>query len=174
MKCNLTAIEQPYSGEYKERIYDIPSPWNSNCWSWIKFEEEAEEWCCEFRGKYRGSAVSEKLRIIVVLTSDYMYLLDIKTKDLIEYQSKPAYLEITGTPFDDILVSDGYNLEIFRDREIASLEAIELPIQVDDLTFGHYEGSILKMKCEEFYNWGQQHTLLLDCVSFVVTVMEEL
>lgn len=155
-----------------ERRYDIPSPWNSGEWSWIRFEEEGEEWCYEFPGKCRGFAVSEKLRVIVVLTSDYLYLLDIETKDLIEYQSKPAYLEITGTPLGDILVHDGYSLEIFRGRDIVNLESIELPIRVDDLTFCHYEGSILKMKCEEFYNWGQHVTLLLDCVSFIVTVSE--
>lgn len=111
--------------------------------------------------------------MIVVLTSDYMYLLDMKTKDLIGYQSNPAYLEIAGTSFDDILVRDGYSLEVFRDRKISCLEAIELPIQADGLTFCHYEGSILKMKCEEFYNWGQRYTLLMGYVSFAVAVSEE-
>lgn len=40
----------------------------------------------------------------------------------------PVYREITEAPFNDILVSDGYNWEPFRDREIDSLEGIELPI----------------------------------------------
>ena len=33
-------IQQPYSGEYIEKIYDIKSPWNSTDWTWIKFTEE--------------------------------------------------------------------------------------------------------------------------------------
>ena len=47
-------IQQPYSGEYIEKIYDIKSPWNSTDWTWIKFTEEDDIWCGEFRGKYRG------------------------------------------------------------------------------------------------------------------------
>lgn len=47
-------IQQPYSGEYIEKIYDIKSPWNSTDWTWIKFTEEDAIWCGEFRGKYRG------------------------------------------------------------------------------------------------------------------------
>lgn len=45
---------------------------------------------------------SERLRIIGALTSDYKYLLDMKTKDLVGYQSKTANLEIAATPFDNI------------------------------------------------------------------------
>ena len=28
--CEITHIEQPYSGEYEEKIYDIESTWNSS------------------------------------------------------------------------------------------------------------------------------------------------
>lgn len=33
-------ITQPSSGQYKERIYDIPSTWNSHDWTWVKFLNE--------------------------------------------------------------------------------------------------------------------------------------
>jgi len=33
-------IEQPCSGQYVEKIYDIKSPWNSSKWTWIKFSDE--------------------------------------------------------------------------------------------------------------------------------------
>lgn len=33
-------IYQPSSGQYKERIYDITSSWNSQNWTWVKFEED--------------------------------------------------------------------------------------------------------------------------------------
>lgn len=45
---------------------------------------------------------SERLRIIGALTSNYKYLLDMKTKDLVGYQSKTANLEFAATPFDNI------------------------------------------------------------------------
>ncbi len=77
MISRVEYIQQPYSGEYIEKIYDIKSPWNSTDWTWIKFIEEDDIWCGEFRGKYRGVSCSTVLGIIVVLTSDYMYVLDI-------------------------------------------------------------------------------------------------
>lgn len=33
-------IDQPCSGQYKESIYDISSPWNSQNWTWVKFLNE--------------------------------------------------------------------------------------------------------------------------------------
>jgi hypothetical protein len=54
-------INQPYSGEYKERVYDNDSPWNSQGWTWIKFtNDDSFEWCGEFRGFPRDIAVSER------------------------------------------------------------------------------------------------------------------
>ncbi|MEH7347040.1 hypothetical protein V7122_24715 [Bacillus sp. JJ1532] len=46
MIVKVKVINQPLSGEYKERVYDISSPWNSQSWSWIKFtNENSTEWC---------------------------------------------------------------------------------------------------------------------------------
>lgn len=168
MIYRITHIEQPYSGEYEEKIYDIESSWNSKDWSWIKFEEELSIWCGEFRGKYRGAALSEKRGIVVVLTSDYMYILDIETKDMIDYEEQPSYTEITCTPMGDIFLSDGYGLYIFTGKKIESLNSIFLPVQVDFLKFVAYDGKMLKMSCEEFRNCSNQITLLLDCESLEV------
>ena len=84
MLMNLEHIPQPYSGEYEEKIYDIKSNWNSSNWTWLKFEEDSLVWCGEFRGKYIGATYSEVKGIIVVITSDYVYILDIETKEVID------------------------------------------------------------------------------------------
>ena len=42
MICRAEHIEQPYSGEYIEKIYDITSAWNSGNWTWIKFFTEID------------------------------------------------------------------------------------------------------------------------------------
>ena len=115
-------IQQPYSGEYIEKIYDIKSPWNSTDWTWIKFTEEDDIWCGEFRGKYRGVSCSTTLGIIVVLTSDYMYVLDIYGGEIMEYYSQPEYVDITVTPFGKILVTDGYGIEMFANTKISDME----------------------------------------------------
>jgi hypothetical protein len=81
-------INQPYSGQFKERIYDIPSRWNSQDWTWVKFTDaDFAEWCGEFRGFARGVVVSTKYNSVLVLTSDYLSQLNCNSGDIIEYES---------------------------------------------------------------------------------------
>lgn len=158
-------IQQPYSGEYIEKIYDIKSPWNSTDWTWIKFTEEDDIWCGEFRGKYRGVSSSKKLGIVVVLTSDYMYMLDICTAELIEYYSQPQYVEMTTSPLEDIFITDGYGIEMFTNSKIEDSETIVIPVHPDNLKFVEWMGNILKITCYEFLIWGKEIELYLDSLS---------
>lgn len=158
-------MEQPYSGEYIEKIYDISSPWNSSNWTWIKFFDEDKVWCGEFRGEYRGLSVSKKLGIVVILTSDYMYILDINTTEIIEYDSQPQYMDITTSPLGDILITDGYGIEIFTNNKIDERESIAVPVQPDNLRFVEWKDTILKITCYEFLAWGKEIDLYLDCIS---------
>lgn len=44
-------INQPYSGEYDEKIYNLRSKCNSRDWTWVKFtNEDYTEWCGQFQG----------------------------------------------------------------------------------------------------------------------------
>ena len=155
-------IQQPYSGEYIEKIYDIKSPWNSTDWTWIKFTEEDAIWCGEFRGKYRGVSCSTTLGIIVVLTSDYMYVLDIYGGEIMEYYSQPEYVDITVTPFGKILVTDGYGIEMIANTKISDMENIVLPVNADNLKFVEWRENILKISCFEFLTWGKEIELYLN------------
>ncbi|MCP8616359.1 hypothetical protein [Salirhabdus salicampi] len=79
-------ITHPYSGEYKEKVYDISSPWNSQDWTWIKFtNNDLTEWCGNFRGFPRGVATTKKNKCVLVLTSDYLFKLDCFNGELTEY-----------------------------------------------------------------------------------------
>lgn len=161
-------IGQPYSGEYVEKIYDISSPWNSSEWSWIKFEEDNGEWCGEFRGKFRGIAISKKFGCILILTSDYLYTLDIETAELIKYESQPEYIDITVSTNGDIFITDGYYIEMLVENQQGDLECevpeelISLPIDLDDLRFVGWKGEILKMHCRDYWNWEKEIELFLD------------
>lgn len=170
MLLNIEHISQPYSGEYEEKIYDIESCWNSSEWTWIRFEEDSSVWCGEFRGKYIGAAYSEVKEIIVVVTSDYMYLLDTNTKEVIESERNFECSDITCTPLGDILLSSGYGLEILNGRTISSAETIILPVNADSLKFARYQENILEMNCYEFCNWSNNITLFLDCKTMSITV----
>ncbi len=155
-------IEQPYDGEYREKIYDIKSVWNSRDWIWIKFFDESGEWCGEFRGSYKGVALSRKLGIVVVLTSDHMYVLDINSAELIESLSQPKYIGITASPLGDIFITDGYNLEIFTTSKIKEIKKVDTPINPDSLEFVEWKGNILTMTCYEFLNWDNYVELFFD------------
>ena len=83
-------ISRPYSGEYTERIYDNESDWNSQNWTFVKFtNDDYSEWCGEFRGFPVDVSISPQNKIILVLTSDYLYQLDINSGNLIEIEHQP-------------------------------------------------------------------------------------
>ena len=157
-------IEQPYDGEYFEKIYDIKSVWNSRDWIWIRFIEESGEWCGEFRGSYKGVSISQKLGIVVVLTSDHMYVLDIDSAELIEYLSQPAYVGITASPLGDIFVTSGYNFAMFTTKKINDIKRIEIPVSPDSLEFIEWKEDILKMSCYKLLEWDEVE-LFFDCKS---------
>lgn len=163
MICSAENIAQPYSGEYVEKIYDIKSPWNSSNWTWIKFTDKNGEWCGEFRGKYRGLSVSKKLGIVVILTSDYMYIIDIKTTDVIEFYSRPEYTGIIASPYDDILITDGHGIEIFTSNKVTDLKPIIIPAHPYDLRFIEWIGNILKISFCDSLKQEKEAELYLDC-----------
>ena len=168
MIFSAESIEQPCSGIYTERIYDITNPWNSRDWTWIKFTDENGEWCGEFRGQYRGVAVSEKYGIIVVLTTDYLFILDIHTAELIKYDSQANYIDITTSPNGSVFLTDGYGVEIVVKNSNDKIETsvIEsIPVNPDNLKFEEWHNHILKMSCCEFLNWENEVELYLDCDS---------
>ena len=165
MICKALHIEQPYSGEYIEKIYDIESPWNTADWTWIRMEEEKDVWCGEFRGRYVGVVVSELWKLVVVLTSMYIYLLDIETGEMIEYRDNMMYSDIACGPYGDIFLTDGYGLEMVTERHInqKNLKAIVMPIHADEVRFRGWQDNILIITCCEFLVRDSEKTLYLDC-----------
>lgn len=165
MLCGAVHIEQPYSGEYEEKVYDIADPWNSREWTWVRFSDENGMWCGVFRGRYRGTVFSEKTGIAVVLTSDYMYVLDSETMEIIDYCSQPRYVDITVSPLGDILVTDDYGIDLFTDEKIMNMKRADIPVCTDQIRFAGWKGNILKIKYHEFPEGNKESELYLDCTS---------
>ncbi|TXC92747.1 hypothetical protein FS935_00640 [Metabacillus litoralis] len=118
-------ITQPYSGEFKEKIYDIPNSWTSQDWTWIKFSNnDLTEWCGNFRGFPREVAVSKKHSCVLVLTTDYLFKLDCISGELTEYESQPQYQSLTVSPLGDFLIADYYEITII------SAETIDIKMKV--------------------------------------------
>lgn len=147
-------IDRPYSGLYKERIYDVSSPWNSQNWTWVKFlDDDYNEWCGEFRGSPKSIAISKKYNRVLVLTSDYLFLLDCYSKELIEYEFQPQYQNLTVTPAGDFLVADYYNMNIIK-SSLKDKKPVDSPIKMDMIKFGSWSDNKLIIICDEFLNWN--------------------
>ncbi|MGO4889925.1 hypothetical protein ACJ2A9_19450 [Anaerobacillus sp. MEB173] len=166
-------INQPYSGEYEERIYDIPSSWNSPDWSWVKFTNgDFTEWCGEFRGYPRAVAISAKYNIVLVLTSDYLFEVDCLTGELKQYDSDPQYQCLTVTPGGDFIIADNYSIEILGPT-LKDKKLIKSPIEMDMIKFHNWNDDKLLITCNEFLNWDNQVTLEFNGATFEINVRDK-
>ncbi|MED5051287.1 hypothetical protein P9850_05340 [Anoxybacillus rupiensis] len=162
-------INQPYSGQYKEKIYDISSPWNSQNWSWIKFtNDDLTEWCGNFRGFPRDVAISNKYNIVLVLTSDYLFKLDCFSEELVEYESHPQYRSLTVTPLGDFVLADYYDIEIIKSN-LEDKIPVHSPIKMDNIQFYGWSNNKLSIICDEFLTGNHHVELELDGETFEIT-----
>lgn len=164
-------ISQPYSGEYIERIYDNKSAWNSQSWTFIKFTiNDYSEWCGQFRGFPKQVAISTPKNIVLVLTSDYLFQLDIKTGNLTDIEDQPQYQNLTVAPNGDFILADYYNFEKVT-NSIKQTTSIQSPIQMDFIEFKKWDGLKLEFTCDEFLNWERHLTLTYDSETSNIEIM---
>lgn len=162
MIIELQIINQPLSGEYKEKIYDLKSKGNSRDWTWVKFTNaDYTEWCGQFQGSPINIEMSEKHNTIVLLTSDYLFMLSREDGSLIEYDDYELYRNLTLTPKGDYLISDYFTIELFADS-LSSKQIIESPFEMDMIEFREWTNNKLLITCEETRNYEAHHKLLLD------------
>lgn len=167
-------ISQPYSGKYEERIYDIENPWNSQFWTWVKFtDSNYNEWCGQFRGSPLNVGLSYKNAIALILTSDYLFQLDINNASLIKYEDQPQYNEMTESPDGNFILSDYYNIyQICKD--IDEIQKIKSPIKMDDIHFNNWNENKLEFSCEEFTAWNNHFLMEYDCGSNLIKIIQKL
>jgi hypothetical protein len=165
-------INQPYSGQFDERIYDNASPWNSQGWTWIKFvNDDFTEWVGQFRGHPREVSASEKLRQTIVLTSDYVFRLDNQTGDVLEIEHQPQYHSLTTAPDGTFIFADYYNIERLRDG-LKNMEVIKGPIEMDMIKFSGWTEDKLLFTCDEFTNWDRHLEMELDSKDWTIKIRE--
>lgn len=156
-------IEQPYSGKYKETIFDVESNWNSADWTYVEFiEKDSNEWCGVFRGAPRGVSFSKKNNRILILTSDYLYEINSVNSSLIDYESNSEYKNLTVDEISgDFIISDDYKIEIIQ-LPLSKKVLIESPIEMDLIEFTSWSLNKLKIVCKELTNLDNQFYLELD------------
>lgn len=170
MILNAEIINQPYSGQYKERVYDIPNSWNSQNWTWIRFsDEDFYEWCGEFRGSPINVALSRKYNQVLVLTSDYLYQIDCTNGNIIEYESQPQYRNLTVTPLGYFIVSDCYDIYLIEST-LDNKTHLSSPVMMDMIEFNGWYNNKLLITCDEFMNWDNHAELELDGETLEITI----
>ncbi|MBM9578180.1 hypothetical protein JWG45_13565 [Leptospira sp. 201903070] len=171
MISSVEIIRQPQSGEYKERIYDNDSAWNSADWSWIKFtNDNYDEWCGHFRGASYGAEISISRNEIVVLTSDYLYLLDRTNGNVIETMESPQFRNITVSPRGDFIFADYYHIQRLENK-LTSMKYINSPVEMDSIIFKEWDNDNLLIYCEEFTNWTRKLELQLNCNTWEIKIL---
>ena len=171
MITNAEIISQPYSGEYLEKIYDVESAWNSQSWTFIKFtNDNSEQWCGQFRGEKRNVAISEISNRVLILTSDYLFSIDLTTGNLIEFDDRPGYINLTAIDDGNFLVSNYYNLTKIFDN-LNNTKHIESPIQMDLIKFENWDGVFFNFSCDEFLNWDRHLKMRYNSITDEVTIL---
>lgn len=166
-------INQPYSGQYKERIYDVTNPWNSQSWTWVKFEnEDFNEWCGEFRGLPRAVALSKKYNNVLVLTSDYLFQMDCLSGEIIEYESNHLYQSLTVTSSGEFIIADYYSIEKIESN-LKNKVLLESPLEMMDMIkFNGWSNNKLSITCKEVVNWDNNFVLELDGDTLEITLKD--
>ncbi|MFC7357075.1 hypothetical protein ACFQO1_05210 [Jejudonia soesokkakensis] len=136
MKAEI--VNQPYSGEFEERIYDIESVWNSQSWTWIKFTNEyGTQIVGQFRGYPKDVKVSNQRDEIIVLTSDYAFRLNASNLNIIETEDQPQYANLEVTPNGTFILSE-FSDVCKLTNSLKDLKVIKSPFEMDmiDLKVG--------------------------------------
>lgn len=142
-------ISQPDSGAYKEKIYDIPSIWNSQEWTWVKFYNDAsDEWCGNFRGRAKDVAVSPTNNLILVLTSDHLYELNCINGELRAYDKQTEYQCLTVSPSGDFIIADFNDLYLIKTSFLDRI-LIHSPIDMYGIEFVGWNRGKLSLECED-------------------------
>ena len=176
MIIDLEIISQPLSGEFEERIFDSESPWNSHFWTWVKFlTDDYTECCGQFRGAPREVAISKIYNKILILTSDYIYLLDVQNADVLETLYFPQYINMTVAPSGEFILSDYYKIDVIRNN-ISKPETLNCPLAfgMDEIRFIEWRDNKFIFTCEEFANWNRKVEMEINTVDWKINILREL
>ena len=168
MKAKI--INQPYSGEFEERIYDVESVWNSQSWTWIKFEDiNGNEKVGQFRGFPKDVKISKQKNEIVILTSDCIFRLDTIELNIIESEKQVDYENLEVTPNGTFLLSE-YG-EIYKlENSLSDMQIIESPFELDWIEFKKWNGDILEFECSELANYEKTEIMELNTTDWSIKI----
>jgi hypothetical protein len=151
-------INQPTSGKYEEKVFDLNTEWKSQNWSWIKFTTEYEiEWIGVFRGEFENLAIAEKINQVAILTSGGLYILDIEQRETLYFEKETEFKGLAEIPTKDKFIIAEYQRIGIIDKNFEK-KYINLEYEIENIVFGKYENKRLKVNFEKLPDYQ-----ILDC-----------
>ncbi|CAM4055308.1 hypothetical protein FLAN108750_07790 [Flavobacterium antarcticum] len=142
---NAEFINQPISGAYEEKTFDLNALSKSPIWSWAKFiTNNGKEWVGAFPGEPKKIAVAEKINQVAVLTSDGLYILDIEKREVLFYDEQTDLQIIAETPTKEKFVVADYCQIGTMDKNF-NITFFELEYDIENVEFGAYDGNKLEV-----------------------------
>jgi hypothetical protein len=171
MIISAEIISRPDSGDYTERTYGKASVGNSQSWTWIKFtEHDYSEWCGQFGGIGKA-AISHNT--VLIMTSDYLFLLDRNTGDQIDITHNFGYRELAVAPNGNFILADFYDLSKITDN-IRQVTAINEPYRFDCISFKSWKDEKLEFTCEDFLQRENKYLMTYDSITDKIEIKSPL
>ena len=156
MKAEITY--QPESGRFEEFHFENSTVWNSQIFSWVKFEDlEYQDWYGSFRGQSLGHlAISEESGHVMIPTRDGTYLVNINNRQPIKfYGTEYLIRSVIALPNQGtfVLASCG---ELFRTNQ--EYELVDIPCQrrMDSIKLNSVSGNIIQFEFEDLGLWSRK------------------
>jgi hypothetical protein len=108
----------------------------------------------------------------LVLTSDYLFRLENKNGDLIEFEDQPQYQNLTTSPTGDFILADYYNINLIN-KTLNGAVNITSPIEMDMIKFKKWNDRKLEFTCDEFTNWDRHLVMELDADKLTIEIKNE-
>lgn len=155
MKAELTY--QPESGAFEEVHFEQSTLWNSQVFSWVKFEDqEHQDWFGSFRGQTLGHlAISELTGNVMIPTEDGTYLVNINSRQLVKFYGVEHQIRnVITAPNDRTFVLASHS-ELYRTNEEDELIHIPCQLNMDLIKLKSISGDKVEFEFEEIGIWNQ-------------------
>ena len=160
MKAELTY--QPESGAFEEVRFEQSTVWNSQVFSWVKFEDqEHQDWFGSFRGQALGYlAICELTGKVMIPTEDGTYLVNIKSRQLVKFYGVEHQISfVISAPYGRTFILASHS-ELYRTNEENELIHIPCQLNMDLIKLKSISGEKVEFEFEEIGIWNQTRGIL--------------